>query len=135
MLRLLLLGIPTLIFVILGFAIALIAFWIWALVDCINSKKQITDKLIWIIIIFLFSFIGAVLYWLFGRKKQTFVIKGKNLYRSRKNRIIAGVCGGLGNYFGIDPVIIRILWLLLILYGGSGILIYIIAWIIIPEGK
>jgi len=135
MLRFLLLGLPALLFVVLGFAIVLLAFWIWTLVDCITSKKQTTDKLIWVIIIFFFSFIGALLYWLFGRRKQTFTIKGKHLYRSKKNRIIAGVCGGLGEYFNINPVIIRLLWLLFVFYGGSGILAYIIAWIIIPEER
>ena len=61
--------------------------------------------------------------------------KVKRLYRSKKERIIAGVCGGLGEYFGIDPTIVRIIWVLLGLMGGSGIIAYIIAWIIIPEEK
>ena len=56
----------------------------------------------------------------------------KKLYRSRKNKVIAGVCGGLGEYFNIDPVVIRIIAVILFLWGGSGILAYIIAWIIIP---
>ncbi len=55
------------------------------------------------------------------------------LYRSKKNRIIAGVCGGIGEYFNVDPTLIRLLWLLISILGGSGILAYIIAWIIIPE--
>ena len=57
----------------------------------------------------------------------------KRLYRSRKDKIIAGVCGGIGEYFKIDPVIIRLLWILLIFAGGSGILAYLVAWIIIPK--
>jgi len=61
--------------------------------------------------------------------------KVKRLYRSKKERIIAGVCGGIGEYLGIDPTIVRILWVLLGLMGGSGIIAYIIAWIIIPEEK
>ena len=57
----------------------------------------------------------------------------KKLYRSRKNQIFAGVCGGIGEYFDIDPVIIRLLWVLLTFAGmGFGILLYIVAWIIIP---
>ncbi len=56
----------------------------------------------------------------------------KRLYRPKKGRIIAGVCAGLGEYFDIDPVIIRLLLLLFILSGGS-ILFYLIAWIIIPD--
>lgn len=59
--------------------------------------------------------------------------KVKRLYRSRKNRILAGVCGGLGEYFGIDPVIVRLAWVLFILMYGSGLLAYLIAWLIIPE--
>ena len=54
------------------------------------------------------------------------------LYRSRKNRLIGGVCGGLGDYFRIDPVIIRIILIVLLLSFGTGILLYLIAWIIIP---
>jgi len=55
----------------------------------------------------------------------------RRLYRSRKDKIIAGVCGGLAEYFDIDPVIIRLLMVLLFIYG-VGIIIYILAWIMIP---
>jgi phage shock protein C len=57
----------------------------------------------------------------------------KKLYRTKEDRKIAGVCGGLGEYFDIDPTIIRLLWLALLFAAGSGILAYIVAWIIIPE--
>lgn len=57
----------------------------------------------------------------------------KKLHRSREDRKIAGICGGLGEYFDIDPTIIRLLWLVLLFAAGSGILAYIVAWIIIPE--
>jgi len=56
----------------------------------------------------------------------------KRLYRSRKDRIIAGVCGGIGEYFEIDPTLIRLVWLLLGL-TGAGIVVYIVAWAIVPE--
>lgn len=59
----------------------------------------------------------------------------KKLYRSKKNKVIAGVCGGLGEYFNIDPVLIRLLWVLATLIYGAGIFAYILAWIIIPEQK
>jgi phage shock protein PspC (stress-responsive transcriptional regulator) len=60
----------------------------------------------------------------------------KKLHRSRKNRMIAGVCGGIGEYFGVDPTIIRLVWALLSIASlGAGILVYIIAWIIVPEEK
>lgn len=57
----------------------------------------------------------------------------KKLYRSREDKVIAGVCGGIGTYFSIDPTVIRLLWLFALLVGGSGFLIYVILWIIIPE--
>lgn len=57
----------------------------------------------------------------------------ERLFRSRKERVIGGVCGGLGEYFGIDPIIIRIILAILIIVKGVGILAYIIMWIAIPE--
>jgi phage shock protein C len=57
----------------------------------------------------------------------------KRLYRSKTNRIIAGVCSGIAEYFNVDPTLIRLLWLLFSLSGGAGVLAYVIAWIIIPE--
>ncbi len=57
----------------------------------------------------------------------------EGLYRSETNRVIAGVAGGLGEYFNIDPTIIRILFVLLTVFGGSGLVIYIVLWLIIPE--
>ena len=57
----------------------------------------------------------------------------RKLYRSRTERSIAGICGGLGEYFGSDPTMIRLLMLLLILFGGLSIWAYIILWIVIPE--
>ena len=59
--------------------------------------------------------------------------KPKRLYRSRKNRIIAGVCAGIADYFNIDPTLVRVLWVISALVYGGGILAYIIAWILIPE--
>lgn len=57
----------------------------------------------------------------------------KRLYRSRRQRIIGGVCGGIAEYFDVDAVLVRVLAVLLALMGGPGIVAYIIAWIIIPE--
>jgi len=56
----------------------------------------------------------------------------KRLYKSRRDKIIDGVCGGIAEYFDIDPTIVRILWILLIFMGGSGIILYIAAMIIVP---
>lgn len=55
------------------------------------------------------------------------------LYRLKTDKVIGGVSGGLGDYLNIDPVIIRVLFVLLFLFGGSGVLVYIILWIAIPS--
>lgn len=57
----------------------------------------------------------------------------KRLYRIPEGKLLAGVCTGLGNYFNIDPVIVRLLWILLACLWGSGLVAYLIAWIIVPE--
>lgn len=56
----------------------------------------------------------------------------KKLYKSSNDKVITGVCGGIGEYFAVDPVIIRILWVVFILMAGTGLIAYIIAAIIIP---
>lgn len=57
----------------------------------------------------------------------------RRLYRSATNKVIGGVCGGLGEYFEVDPVLVRVVTVLLFFATGFGILAYIIAWIIIPK--
>ena len=57
----------------------------------------------------------------------------KRLYRPRNDRMIAGVCAGIGSYLNIDPTIVRLAILLLAVWGGGGILAYLIAWVVIPE--
>ena len=57
----------------------------------------------------------------------------KRLYRSKRERVIAGVCGGLAEYLDVDPTIIRLAWVIFCLMGGAGVLAYFIAMIIIPE--
>ena len=59
----------------------------------------------------------------------------KPLSRSRTDRKIAGVCGGFAEYFDIDPSLVRILWVALVVFGGCGLLAYVIAWIIMPEER
>ncbi|HHT73875.1 MAG TPA: PspC domain-containing protein [Firmicutes bacterium] len=56
----------------------------------------------------------------------------KRLRRSRERKI-AGVCGGIAEYFGLDPTIIRLVWLFAVLFYGSGVLAYIVCWIVIPD--
>lgn len=57
----------------------------------------------------------------------------KRLYKSDTNRTLAGVCGGIAEYFNIDPTLVRLAWIIFCFAGGSGILAYIIAAIIIPN--
>ncbi len=57
----------------------------------------------------------------------------KKLMRARNDRWFAGVCGGLGHYFGIDPTVIRVLFVLFSIFVGGGIIAYIILWIVMPE--
>ena len=59
----------------------------------------------------------------------------KRLIKSLHNKIICGVCGGIGEYFNFDPTVIRLIWAILTVCGvGSGIVVYIIAAIVMPEG-
>ena len=60
-------------------------------------------------------------------------MNGKKLYRNTENKMLAGVCSGIADYFDIDPTLVRLGWVLFSLLGGSGLLAYIIAAIIIPE--
>jgi len=55
------------------------------------------------------------------------------LYRSKKDCVIGGVCGGIAEYFDIDSTLVRLLAILIFFFGGSGIIAYIIGWIIIPQ--
>lgn len=57
------------------------------------------------------------------------------LRRSPDDKVIAGVCGGLARYLGVDPVLLRIAFVVLAVAGGGGILIYVVAWILIPEER
>lgn len=57
----------------------------------------------------------------------------RRLTRSRDDRVIAGVCGGLGEYLGVDPVLVRIAALVLVFAGGAGVVLYLIGWVAMPE--
>lgn len=134
--------VPFMMLIVFGFAVFFLVFWIWMLVDCIKSDLKDSDKLIWILIIIFLNWLGALIYLIIVRSNKNyggFKIKaqktGKRLYRSKKNRVIAGVCGGIGEYLGIDPTVIRLLWVLVTFFGGASILAYIVCWIIIPEKR
>ena len=57
----------------------------------------------------------------------------KKLYRSRQNRMLGGICGGIGEYLNVDPTVVRLLWVLFTFVGASGLLAYLICLLIIPE--
>jgi phage shock protein C len=59
----------------------------------------------------------------------------KKLYRSKENKVLAGIVGGIGEYFGVDPVILRLLWIMLVAFTGffPGIVAYIVAIIVVPK--
>ncbi|MEK6821391.1 MAG: PspC domain-containing protein [archaeon] len=57
----------------------------------------------------------------------------KKLYRSTKNKMIAGVCGGIAEYLDIDPTVVRLGWVIITLFYGVGLLAYILALLIIPQ--
>ncbi|MBC5694934.1 PspC domain-containing protein [Agathobaculum butyriciproducens] len=59
-------------------------------------------------------------------------MNGKRLYRSESSRMLCGVCAGIAEYFNLDPTLIRLAWALFCILGGSGVLAYILAAIIIP---
>ncbi len=59
----------------------------------------------------------------------------RKLYRSQSNRILAGVCGGLGEYFNVDVTLIRVLFVVLAVFGGAGLIIYLAMWIIVPDAS
>src|SRR3989338_8854257 len=140
MIRTLLLALPFALGILFRSALLSIIFWLWMLIDCARSDLKEIDKLIWILVIVFFSLVGAFMYLIFVKLNKNYkgiqmYKKAKRLYRSKKERIIAGVCGGIAEYFNVDPSIVRLLWALFALMGGSGILAYIIAWIIIPLEK
>jgi phage shock protein PspC (stress-responsive transcriptional regulator) len=67
--------------------------------------------------------------------KREYKKEYKKLFRSRENRVLAGVCGGLAEFFNVDPIIFRLIFVVVTLMGGSGILIYLILWLLIPSSQ
>jgi phage shock protein C len=57
----------------------------------------------------------------------------RRLYRSKSDRVLAGVCGGLAQYFNLDATLIRVLFVLLAVLGGAGLVLYVAMWIIVPN--
>jgi phage shock protein C len=59
----------------------------------------------------------------------------RKLYRSQTQRMLAGVCGGLAEYFNIDATVVRVLFLILAVFGGSGLVLYLVLWIVVPNAS
>jgi phage shock protein C len=57
----------------------------------------------------------------------------KRLQRSRTDKMVGGVCAGVAEYFGVDPTIVRALWVVVTLLGGAGVILYVILWVVMPQ--
>lgn len=101
------------------------------------SVDPIIFRILFIVSIFTgFGIIAYLIFWIGIPSNESGKIKEiKRLYRDGDNKILGGVAYGLGNYFGVDPAIIRILFIVSIFIGGSGIIAYFILWMSIPEAK
>lgn len=83
-----------------------------------------------------FGFIAYLIFWIgIPENESGRINENKRLYRDGDNKILGGVAFGLANYFGVDPAIIRILFIVFLFIGGFGLLAYLILWISIPEAK
>ncbi|OIO26216.1 hypothetical protein AUJ14_02345 [Candidatus Micrarchaeota archaeon CG1_02_55_22] len=58
---------------------------------------------------------------------------GKRLYRSSSDKMLGGVCGGIAEYFSVDPTLVRVLWVVLSLAYGMGVLLYLLLWLLVPK--
>ena len=100
---------------------------------CLERRKTSKKKNFW-----RFSAIGFIyfrMYWKMegGDMPKDETKEIKRVYRSKKNKMLAGVCGGIAEYFEVDPVLVRLLFVLLLFMGFVGIIIYLVAWLLIPE--
>ncbi len=67
-----------------------------------------------------------------GAGVPPYVVTPKRLMRSSRDKKIGGVCAGLAEYFDLDPTLVRVVWLLAIFFAGTGFLVYLILWIVLP---
>lgn len=129
------LGLPGNALIVLAFIVATFIIWIWALTDCLKSRLSTEEKLVWVIVILIFHVLGAILYFLLKGKIKMKNLKNKKLIRKRNDKILGGVCSGLGEYLELDKNIVRLLWVIITVFTGvwPGVIVYIVAWAIIPE--
>ena len=110
------LELPIWIITILFFSGILFFVWLWAIIDCLNSNHSINQKIFWIIIIIFVPVVGIIMYAIFSKAMHEHIdysIKRhiKIFEKVKDDKMIAGVCGGFGEYLNIDPTIIRIIWI------------------------
>ena len=108
------------------FGLAVFAIWIYSIIHALKSKLSTAEKLLWVIIIVALNILGSIIYFVFaksmhGNMKSSKKFKGKKLRRSKKNKVIAGVCGGIGEYLDVDPTVIRLVWVVFTLFSGAGL--------------
>lgn len=129
-------GVSSFVLLILFFVVATLIVWIWAIIDIIVSRLDAAEKLLWLLIVLYFQFIGAIVYLVVVRGlKKKLVHSKKKLVR--QNKVIGGVAGGIAEYLNIDVAVVRILWVVITVFTGLffGVVAYLIAWAIIPEKR
>jgi phage shock protein PspC (stress-responsive transcriptional regulator) len=117
--------IPIWIITILFFTGILFFVWLWAVIDCLNSNHSTNQKIFWIIVIIFVPVVGIIMYAIFSKAMHEHIdhsIKRhiKIFEKVKDDKMIAGVCGGFGEYLNIDPTIIRIIW---IVFTTEGLII------------
>ena len=112
-----------------------VVLFIWSLLDCLNSKLSIEEKLLWIFLMVSFTLIGTLVY-LIAVKANNFRLKPRKTRLVRgKDKVIAGVCAGFADYFGIDRTALRILYVIFTFFTGFwiGMIMYFVSWAVMPE--
>lgn len=117
---------PVWFFVIFGCLMLLFCFWLWALLHCFSSKRLLSEqKFFWAAVIVAIPFFGILLYFLFVFiSRQEFFQRhhhkpneSKEFVLSKKHKLLFGVCGGIADYLGVSPLIVRISWVLFVATG------------------
>ncbi len=121
-------------FIIIMFIIFLAI--IWSVIHCLISDLTGLQKLFWVLVLLILPLIGLMLYLIFINRNEKVEIMKDKLKRNEKEAVLAGVCAGIGDYFDVDPVLVRLLVVVLFfMSAGSVVIAYIIAWIIMPVGR
>ncbi len=130
-------------FFIIGVVLfAALALWIWAIIDCLSANSTAEYKLLWLLVIIFLNVIGAIIYFILSSNTRDISFgstygKKRRLTRNSEDKMLAGVCGGIAKYFGIDSSIVRIVFVLLVffVFHFLGLFLYIVAAIVIPSDR